>query len=48
MKAMHVLMDNGLDFGNIFREKKLFGFGCGFPVMGWVGFGPKTLPREGL
>ena len=42
-----MLMDNGLDLGNIFREK-LFGFGFGFPVMGRVGFGPKILSHEGL
>ena len=47
MRALHVLMDNGLDLGNIFREKR-FGFGFGFPVMGRVGFGPEILPREGL
>ena len=47
MKALYVLMDNGLDWGNIFDEKR-FGFGFGFPVMGWIEFGSEILPREGL
>ena len=44
---MYMLMDNGLDMGDIFREKR-FRFGFGFPVMGRVGFGPEILLREGL
>ena len=42
-----MLTDNGLDLGNIFREKR-FGDGFGFPVMRRVGFGPEILLREGL
>ena len=42
-----MLMDNGLDLGNIFREKR-FGDGFGFSVMGRVGFGPEILHHEGL
>ena len=47
MRALNVLMDNWLDLGNIYLEKR-FGFGFGFPVIGRVGFGPEILPREGL
>ena len=34
-------------FGGYFGEKR-FGFGFGFPVMGWIEFGPEILPLEGL
>ena len=46
-RDLYMLMDNGLDMGNIFPEKRL-GFGFGFPVMGRAGFGPQILTHEGL
>ena len=46
-RDLYMLMDNGLDMENIVPEKR-FGFGFGFPVMRWVGFGPQILPHEGL
>ena len=48
MRVMYVLMDNGLDSGNIFSRKKKKRFGFGFSVMERVVFGSEILPREGL